>query len=59
MDMQRLMPMGKPDEVRKEAERYMRVLAPGYILDYANILHEDIPPENSLAMYAADRKCGG
>jgi hypothetical protein len=37
----------------------MRVLAPGYILDYANILHEDIPPENSLAMYAADRKCGG
>lgn len=58
MDMQRLMPEGKPDEVRKEAERYMRVLAPGYILDYANILHEDIPPENSLAMYAADRTLG-
>jgi len=55
LDMQRLMPHGSPDDVRREAERYMRALAPGYILDYANILHEDVPPANSVALYTADR----
>lgn len=35
-----------------------RVMAPGYILDYANILHEDIPAENSVALYAASRTPG-
>lgn len=55
LDMQRLMPRGTPEEIRAEARRYMRVLSPGYILDYANILHPDVPPENSVALYDTPR----
>jgi hypothetical protein len=55
IDMQRILPFGTPQEVREETERYIRTLAPRYILDYANILHPDVPPENSLAMYDTPR----
>jgi len=55
MDMQWLMPRGTPEKIRAEARRYARLLAPGYILDLANILHPDIPPANVLALYQAPR----
>jgi uroporphyrinogen decarboxylase len=55
MDMQRLMPQGTPEEIGAEVRRYIRLLAPGYILDLANILHPDIPPANVLALYQAPR----
>ncbi len=55
LDMQRLMPFGTPAEIRAEARRYMKCLSPGYILDYANVLHPDIPTENTLALYDAPR----
>jgi len=56
IDMQRLLPFGRPDEVRAEVRRYFDVLAPGYILDFANILHPDIPTANVLAMYETPRE---
>ena len=56
LDMQRLMPCGTPAEVQAEARCYMRVLAPGYILDLANILHPDIPDENVIALYDTPRE---
>ncbi len=55
IDMQHLLPKGKPEEVRREVERYIRCLGPGYIIDAANILHPDIPTENVAAMYEARR----
>lgn len=55
IDMQRLLPQGKPVEVRREVERYIRCLGPGYIIDAANILHPDIPTDNVRAMYEAAR----
>lgn len=55
MDMQRLMPFGTPAEIQAEVRRYIDCLRPRYILDYANILHADIPVENTLALYDAPR----
>jgi uroporphyrinogen-III decarboxylase len=55
MDMQHLMPQGTLDEIQAEVARYCRVLAPGYILDLANILHPDIPDTNVIALYTAPR----
>ena len=55
IDMQRLLPQGTPEEVRREVERYVRCLGPGYIIDPANILHPDIPTANVKALYEAKR----
>jgi len=53
LDMQRLLPHGRPEEVRAEAERYCQVLGGkgGYILAPAHLFQPDVPPENILAMY--------
>ncbi len=55
MDMQQLMPNGTPAEIEADVARIIRCLAPGYILDLANILHPDIPPCNVLALYQTPR----
>jgi uroporphyrinogen decarboxylase len=55
IDMQRLLPQGTPAEVRREVERYVGCLGPGYIIDAANILHPDIPTGNVKALYEAKR----
>lgn len=53
IDMQRLLPFGTPDEVRKEVRRYCEILGGdgGYILAPAHLFQPDVPPENILAMY--------
>jgi hypothetical protein len=56
IDMQHLLPLGAPQEVSAEVQRYAATLGPGYILDFANILHPDIPAANVVAMYDAPRK---
>jgi hypothetical protein len=56
IDMQHLLPFGKPEDVAAEVRRYWSVLGPGYILDFANILHPDIPTANVVAMYDAPRE---
>lgn len=55
MDMQQLMPLGTPEQIQAEARRYIQCLAPGYILDLANILHPDIPTKNVAALYDTPR----
>jgi uroporphyrinogen decarboxylase len=57
MDMQRLLPTGTPEQVRAEARRYSATLGAGggYILAPAHLFQPDVPPENILAVYAAER----
>lgn len=55
LDMQHLLPKGSPQEIRDEVARYIRCLGPGYMIDSANILHDDIPPRNAVALYEAPR----
>ncbi len=53
IDTQRVMPMGTPDEVRAEARRRIRDLAPGggYVVDTVHNVQADVPPENICALY--------
>lgn len=57
IDMQHLLPHGSPEQVRAEARRYCRTLGRngGYILAPAHLFQPDVPPENILAVYQADR----
>jgi len=56
LDMQRLLPLGSPAEVAKEARRYCEVLGQdgGYILAPAHLFQPAVPPENILSMYQPD-----
>lgn len=53
IDMQRLLPLGTPDEIRAEVRRYCATLGHGggYILAPAHLFQPDVPPENILAVY--------
>jgi uroporphyrinogen decarboxylase len=57
MDMQHLLPHGTPEQVRAEARRYCQTLgrSGGYILGPAHLFQPDVPPENILAVYQAER----
>ncbi|MGD0783671.1 MAG: uroporphyrinogen decarboxylase family protein, partial [Candidatus Aminicenantales bacterium] len=57
MDMQRLLPLATPDEVRAEVCRYCETLGAGggYILGPAHLFQPDVPPANILAVYDAPR----
>ena len=52
-DVQRLLPLGTPEEVRRDVRRRLEVLAPGGGFVFAPIhnLQADVPPENVVAMY--------
>lgn len=53
MDMQRLLPFARPEQVRAEARRYCAVLGNGggYILGPAHFFQPDVPPDNIVAVY--------
>jgi uroporphyrinogen decarboxylase len=53
IDMQRLLPLGTPEEIRAEVRRYGQMLGRqgGYILAPAHLFQPDVPPENILAVY--------
>jgi len=57
IDMQRLLPRGSPRQIRDEVERYCEALGRGggYILGPAHLFQPDVPPENVLAVYSAQR----
>ncbi len=57
IDMQRLLPQGTPAEVEAEVGRYCQTLGRGggYILAPAHLFQPDVPPENILAVYRAQR----
>jgi uroporphyrinogen decarboxylase len=51
------LPQGTPEQVRTEARRYCATLGAGggYILAPAHLFQPDVPPENILAVYEAQR----
>ncbi|MCL2743251.1 MAG: hypothetical protein FWE67_05310 [Planctomycetaceae bacterium] len=53
IDMQRILPLDTPEEVRAESQRYQKILGQdgGYILAPAHLFQPDVPPENILAVY--------
>ena len=57
IDMQHVLPSASPEQVEAEARRYCEILGQrgGYILAPAHLFQPDVPPENVLAMYNADR----
>ena len=55
IDLQDVLPHYAPDEVKREAERVMGILSPHYICAPCHSLPEDVPVENILAMFQADR----
>ena len=57
IDMQQVLPCSTPEQVRAVAHRYCSSLGAGggYILDPSHLFPPDIPPENILAVYAAER----
>ncbi len=60
VDLDYLLPFGKPEDVEAEVKRLMLEVAPGggYILSTTNVLTRYVPPENALAMYMAAEKYG-
>lgn len=55
IDTQFLLPQGTPEEVDKEARKYIEILGKngGYILNGSQALEGDVPVENIIAMYNA------
>ena len=53
VDVQELMPRGKPKDIREEADRLYKLFAEdgGYILSTSHVIMEDVPLENLLALY--------
>jgi len=60
IDLDYLLPFGKPEDVEAQVKRLIREVAPGggYILSTTNVLTRYVPPENALAMYRAAEKYG-
>ncbi len=58
IDMQRLLPLGTPEQIRTEVRRYCDCLGNngGYILGPAHLFQPDVPPENILAVYQEERR---
>ena len=58
IDTQHLLPCGTPEEVRLEAQKYVRILggSGGYILMASQAFEPDVPTANIEAIYAAERR---
>ena len=52
IDMQNILTLGTPEQVRQEVNRYCETFNKGdYILGPAHLFQPDVPPENILAVY--------
>jgi uroporphyrinogen decarboxylase len=58
LSVQRTLPFGTPDDVRRETRRLLTEMAPGggYILSPSHSLTADIPPENVAAFLEVARE---
>jgi len=56
-DTQRVLPYGKPEQVKKHVSECIRKLAPGggFVFCQIHNIQPDVPPENIMAMYEAVR----
>ena len=59
-DCQRTLAFGTPDEVAREVEENIRILAPGggYVLASVHNIQAGVPPENVVALFDAARAAG-
>jgi len=53
IDVQRLLPTGIPDEIKREAKYYAETFGTKYILCPAHLFQPDTPAENIIALYQA------
>ena len=55
LDLDRLLPLGTPEEIEQETRRLIGQCGPGsgFILSSCNVLTDAVPAENALAMYRA------
>ena len=51
MDVQRLLPLDTPDQIKREAKKYAEIFDTGYIACPAHLFQPDTPPENIIAFY--------
>lgn len=60
LDIQELLPRGRPQEVKDEVHRLVEILGEGggYILAPAHNVQDDTPTENILAVFEAVREAG-
>ncbi|MCL2059761.1 MAG: hypothetical protein FWH01_12040 [Oscillospiraceae bacterium] len=58
IDLQDVLPHYAPDDVTREVERIIKTLSPGggYLCAPCHSLPEDVPAENIVAMFKADRR---
>ncbi|MBM3213209.1 hypothetical protein FJZ33_13380, partial [Candidatus Poribacteria bacterium] len=52
-DTQKILPFGKPEEVRKDVEQRIKQLSPegGFVFCAIHNIQADVPPENIITMY--------
>ena len=53
MDVQRLIPLGTPEQIKHELKRYFEIFGSGYIACPAHLFQPDTPAENIVAFYTA------
>jgi len=60
IDTQKILPHGKPDEIRAEVRRVIDILGPGggYMVSSVHTVMDDVPAENILAMVDAVEEYG-
>ncbi len=60
IDTHRILPHGRPDQVRQEVKRVIELLGPGggFLLAPVHTVMDDVPPENILAMVDACMEFG-
>ncbi len=60
IDTQKILPHGKPDEIRTEVRRVIDILGPsgGYMVSSVHTVMDDVPAENILAMVDAVEEYG-
>ncbi|RLI11889.1 hypothetical protein DRO35_04275 [Candidatus Bathyarchaeota archaeon] len=51
IDVQKVLPFGTPEDVREWTKRYIRTLAPGYIMAPSHNIGPEVPPQNICAAY--------
>jgi uroporphyrinogen decarboxylase len=57
VDLNYLLPFGKPEEVREEVKKLVKTAGPeGFVLTTCNIITDAVPVENAKAMYYFDKE---